>query len=335
MGNDARLQKIILDPSWLDLSFGEPIVVTNALYSAINRFGDPFKMPTIHDLHDWTYQPASGNPELVKLLEKKHEARVVICNGAKQALAATMVAFRKQGCKSVYFDVPYYPANPSFVDNAGMYRMSYDIADCSLITSPNNPDGRNYSNVELIRLAVERPLIHDAAYYTPVYLPNDQMPIPIGRVQIYSMSKMYGMSGIRIGYAVCHDERYYKDIVDYMEESTAGVSTASQQVALEIERYFANEKSLLSNFEQRARLDIENSRKELINLDPEVLTVKQCQSNSMFAWCLAGPRLDYKAAKVYMLEGTLFGAPGMMRLNIAHPREVIAEAVKRLNEYKI
>jgi bifunctional pyridoxal-dependent enzyme with beta-cystathionase and maltose regulon repressor activities len=55
----------------------------------------------------------------------------------------------------------------------------------------------------------------------------------------------------------------------------------------------------------------------------------------MFGWFKRGPKLDNKTAKVHILDGSLFGAPGMMRMNIAHPPEVIREAVERLNKHKI
>jgi bifunctional pyridoxal-dependent enzyme with beta-cystathionase and maltose regulon repressor activities len=55
----------------------------------------------------------------------------------------------------------------------------------------------------------------------------------------------------------------------------------------------------------------------------------------MFAWCRVGPKLNNKAAKVHMFPGDIFGKPGYMRLNIAHPPHVVAEAIRRLNETKI
>ena len=335
---DAKLQKLNLGPDWIDLSFGEPKAVAKALYRHLNIFGSPFKMPTFEDMSKWEYQPAAGNSDLTSFLEKKYGARVVVCNGAKQALAAacnTMADKVKPniGPPSIYYNVPYYPANP--IATSKFYRIGdMDLADCLLITSPNNPDGRNYTNAQLMDMQTRKPMIHDAAYYSPIYLPQDQFPIPIGRVQIYSMSKSYGISGLRIGYAVCHDESYYKPIVDFMEETTAGVSAASQQVALNIETFFAEHPDSKLQFEAEAREEIRESMMELKMIDPDVLTVMPCPHNSMFAWAIPGPALDYKAAKVYILPGELFGQPGMVRLNIAHPAEVIREAVRRLNATK-
>lgn len=335
MIDDTRLQKVILGPDWIDLSFGEPKVVMAALHRQLNRFGSPFKMPTLSDLNSWEYQPAAGKPDLVKILEDKYDARVVVCNGAKQALSASLYAFKQSGATNIYYNTPFYPANPSLTQHAGLPWCDKDLATSYLITSPNNPDGQNLTNVELINWQHRGPMIHDAAYYTEVYLPDGEIPIPLGSVQVFSMSKMYGLSGLRIGYAVIHNDKYYKDIVNYIELTTAGVSAASQDIACDIETFFIGNPSYYREFIREARASIASSREELKGLDPEVLELIPCQSNSMFGWFKKGPRLDNKAAKVHILDGTLFGAPGMMRMNIAHPPEVIREAVKRLNEHKI
>lgn len=333
--SDAKLQKVNLGSDWIDLSFGEPKVVTDALFRQLNRFGDPFKMPTLYDLPKWEYQPAAGKPDLVNLLEKKHDARVVVTNGAKQGLAAAMHAFRRNGATSIFYESPYYPANPSLAESVGLSWADRESADSVLITSPNNPCGHNYSNLDLIGWRHHSQMIHDAAYYNEIYLPEDQIPLPIGHMQVFSISKMYGLSGLRVGYVVCHNEKYYQDVVNYMETTTAGVSTASQDIVRNVEKMIRGNPSYYEEFVKEARAAIVKSRKELEALDPDVLKLVPAQSNSMFGWFEAGPALDNKAAKVYILPGEIFGMPGMYRMNIAQPVETIREAVKRLNEHKI
>jgi aspartate/methionine/tyrosine aminotransferase len=134
VSDDVKLQKVILGPDWIDLSFGEPKIVTNALFRQINRFGDPFKMPTIYDLPKWEYQPAAGKPDLVQILEEKYGERVVVCNGAKQALAAALYAFKQSGCSRLFYGRPYYPANPSIASSIGI--STCDSEHESVISSP-------------------------------------------------------------------------------------------------------------------------------------------------------------------------------------------------------
>lgn len=332
--SDAKLQKINLGKDWLDLSYGEPISVQQELLKQINKYNNSLKMPSVSDLKDWTYQPAAGKPDLIKILEDKYDAKVVVSNGAKQALAASLYSFKKSNVNSIFFESPFYPANTSIIDSVGLVRVERGSEDCRLITSPNNPDGRYVSSIEILQSKFRVPTIHDAAYYTDIYLPDGEIPMSIADIQVYSMSKMYGLSGLRIGYSVVHNEKYYKDMVDYMEMTTAGVSTASQDIARNLELFFKEFPQALTDFNRNSRTSLILSREVLKNIDSDVLIPEKPESNSMFAWCKVGSKLDYQAAKVYMLPGELFGKPGYMRLNIAYPVSVISEAVSRLNKHK-
>lgn len=331
--SDIKLQKIILPPDFIDLSFGEPKIIAEACMRNINFAGSSFAMPDLSSLSQYEYQPAQGNLKLISLLENKYNARVVVTNGAKHGLAAVFHVLKKHGYNDIYYDVPYYPANPSLTENEGLERNpSIDNADVLLLTSPNNPDGRVYTNEYMNSLMNSKYVIHDGAYGTPIYMPNGYVPEKVGHIQIYSMSKMYGLSGLRIGYVVCHDERFFQDIVNYVETTTAGVSTASQEIAYNIEKHFLDNPDRLSIFEQESRDAIEKNRQLLTLLDPDVLALVKCESNSMFGWFKKGPKLDYMKAKVYMLDGSIFGDNTMIRMNVAVPYDTLKEAIDRLNK---
>lgn len=335
MNSDAKLQKLSLGPDWIDLSFGEPKVVMEALFRQLNRMGTPLPMPTLYDIPKWEYQPAAGKPDLVKILEDRHNEKVVICNGGKHALAAALYAFRQNGCNGVYFPRPYYPANPSLAKSVGLSICDgAEGADCALLTSPNNPDGSWIKTQDIIMSQTQMPTIHDAAYYNEIYMPEGDFPIPLGQIQVFSTSKMYGLSGLRMGYAVAHNDKYYRDMVDYIEMTTAGVSTATQDIVRNIELWFKEKPQYRAEFQREARAAIKAARAELKALDPEVLILEDCPTNSMFGWFKIGPKLDFNKAKVYILDGAMFGKPGYMRMNIAHSPEVIREAVSRLNANK-
>lgn len=329
MSNDAKLQKVILGPDWIDLSFGEPKVIFDALFRNLDS---SLKMPTTMSLKKYEYQPAQGMPKLVEFLENKYQAKVIVTNGAKHGLGAVMDSLKKNNYESIYFDTPYYPATPFLIAKSGLREeQSLRLAKAALFTSPNNPDGKNYSNNHMNSFKDSTYVVHDAAYYTPIYLPYTQKPEKIGHIQVFSASKMYGLSGIRIGYVVCYDESLVKNIIDYVEETTAGVSTASQEIILEIEKFFLTNPEKKIKFEKEAKEAISENRKILKKIKPEVLEIADCQSNSMFGWFKKGPKLNAEKAKVYMLDGALFGQEGMIRMNIAVNKEILAEAVDRLN----
>lgn len=325
MSNDAKLQKIILPPDFIDCSFGEPKVVTKTLFK---HLGFELKAPL-----NYEYQPAQGLPALTKLLEEKYQAKVVITNGAKHGLSAILHALKKNKYDGIYYDTPHYTPIPGLMQDAGLTRSPYIYsARVLLLTSPNNPDGKTYTNTFMNLLAEDKYVIHDAAYNTPIYLPDGHLPEKVGHVQLYSLSKMYGMSGLRVGYVVCHDDTLFKDIVDYVETTTAGVSTASQEIALSIEEYFWQNPEKLKLFEQESRELLKQNRMLLNKLNPEVMTPNECMSNSMFSFCKKGSKLDFMKAKVHMLDGSLFGDATMIRMNLAIPYNQLKEAIERLNK---
>jgi bifunctional pyridoxal-dependent enzyme with beta-cystathionase and maltose regulon repressor activities len=51
----------------------------------------------------------------------------------------------------------------------------------------------------------------------------------------------------------------------------------------------------------------------------------------MFGWCKVGPKFDAASVKVNVLDGSLFGKPGYVRINIAVDSDLIKTAVERLN----
>lgn len=339
--NEMRLARYDLGQGWIDLGYGEPVVVRDVL---MNDFITPgiINFPNgagtaAHAI----YQPPQGSRDFVALLEKKYDAKVVVTNGAKQGIAAVMYALKKLGHSKVVIPSPYWTSHPTLITDQGLDVENLDSskmwdATACMITSPNNPDGREATKAQFKMLSEHAKkdncvLVHDAAYYTPIYMAKPDQVSKVGDVQVYSFSKMWGLSGLRLGYVVIHNEKLLPHVIEFIERSCSGVSVASQEMGYQVEKYFMEWPQYRDAFERKARAAIAKSRRQLKKLDPEVLEVIPCKSNSMFAWCKAGPKLDYKAAKVNLLPGDIFGAPGFIRMNIAVDSDLIKNAVERLN----
>lgn len=336
MNDEMRLARMDLGDGWIDLGYGEPVVVQEIFHRHFKGV-----LPT--NLLRSQYQPPKGNDGLVAVLEKKYGATVVVTNGAKHGISAVMYALKKLGHKRCMIHSPYWVSTPGLIKDQGLGVdiVNKDSADnpptAFMITSPNNPDGDELPKEELEQLTEDAKaddvmLIHDAAYYTPIYMKDPNSATKVGAAQIYSFAKMYGLSGLRVGYVVVHDARLLPGIVEFVERSSSGVSTASQQLALAIEQYFERFPHKRQGFESEARAALMASRKELEALDPEVLSLKPCRSNSMFAWCAVGPKFNAEAVKVNVIAGDSFGRPGMVRINLAVKSDLIKAAVERLNK---
>jgi len=350
--SDILLCKPKLPPDWIDVSVGEPHLVKDNLIKVFD-LEEEFKIGHITK-SDLAYPHPTGYPPLVKHLEDKHGAPVIITNGAKQALGACFYALRQMNYEYVDMMHPYWALIPPLVKMHGLEPVSSEIntteicmpdpttGDPYLLLAPNNPDGscaspqqlkewhKSYKNYDV-------PFIHDAAYYTHIYLPETHTLPPIGDVQIYSISKMLGLSGLRLGYVVCHNIQYYKLIQEYVEAMTVGVSTSSQSLLFDIlDRRMRSYPTLVSKFESMCALELENNKKLCLNIDPEILEVPTNfpETYGMFGWFKVGPKADFIKSKINIIDGALFGMPGMVRMNLAFHSDIMEDIVKRLNSVK-
>lgn len=341
---DILLAKPQLPPDWIDVSVGEPHVVRENLVKIFDL--SVYEVPNVP--HMYEYPMPNGYKPLVQLLEDKHHAPVIITNGAKQALGACFYALKQMGKNDVLMRQPYWALIPPLAQMHGLSCVFDDAschsgvpsADSVLCLSPNNPDGWTISNEGMKALAQALheegiPFIHDAAYFTPCYLNSSTYPV-FGDVQIYSISKMLGLSGLRLGYVVCHSTEFYKLILNYMENMTVGVSLMPQIFLHDLMRRMKSYPTLTQQFEGQSYYDLQESKKIIRKVDPEILEVNTDieQQAGMFGWFKVGPKANFAKSKINVINGELFGGPGMVRMNLGFNASIMEEIVQRLNSVK-
>lgn len=197
-------------------------------------------------------------PELEANIKKVHKlyknaqitkkSHIVVTVGAVQALSAAMYYYKqKMGTDYLYVPTPYwgrfdnlaaqqniklinqwrFDDSISVAEQAKQVRQDHrykeDDRDAwfdvvSLITSPNNPDGKNTSKV----LAD----IRDACYNWPQYTKN--VVAFSDEIVIFSLSKASGHSSTRIGWAITKSEEAALAMQEYVELFTSGVSIEAQ-----------------------------------------------------------------------------------------------------------
>lgn len=327
---DILLAKTALPADVIDASIGEPHLVREILIKTFDIH--PYELPKVTGMYE--YPSPIGYDKLIQLLEEKYKAPVIITNGAKQGLAASFYALKQMGFHSYGMRTPYWALIPPLATMHGLEHAQEDW-ESYLLLAPNNPDGHVSSAKELKAFAetlkdLNVPLIHDAAYYTHSYMPETHSLPAIGDLQIYSISKMLGLSGLRVGFVVCHNREMFNHILHYMEAMTVGVSNISQIFLFDLMKRMNAYPTLNQKFEGLASMALEESKKIIQNISPEVLEITDIP-NGMFGWFKVGPKADFAKAKVKVIDGALFGAPGMIRMNLAISHGQLKEAVERLN----
>ena len=334
--SDMLLAKPILDADWIDLSVGEAHVVREAFLSTF----DWLTHMELSAPHMYEYPLPTGYSPLVKLLEDKYQAPVIITNGAKNALGAVFHALKRMGKKHVGMKSPHWTLLPPLLKMHGLTwspTLSTDNGvDSWLLVAPGNPDGWMPPDMEMCELVADEndvPLIHDGVYYNHVYLPPDHHLSVIGDVQIHSASKLFGLSGLRLGWAVCPNPDFYKYMQEYMEAMTVGVSVLPQLFIYNIFSRMETCPKLVEQFEAKARDALTANKLLFSQVSPEVLELPSNLQDipGMFIFAKVMPKCDFEKAKLNVIDGEHFGAPGMVRINAAIDPATMTEVVNRLN----
>lgn len=197
---------------------GEPIFLQETVLDSLvleTRTAKDLKYPTV-----------GGEPELIEELRRSYDYKhIVVANGGKQAIEAAFYAFRKEGKMTVNHEPPYWPSYPTLANSRGLGFNVLYVPRATVTTSPNNPDGSEADS------SIQYDL-WDAAYASPVY--NWSGNKPVHRAAVFSAAKLFGLSGIRVGWLGTNNDFIAEQASKYVEISTSGVSILSQMHLLDV-----------------------------------------------------------------------------------------------------
>ncbi len=331
---DSQLVRTTED-GWTNLAVGEPYFLRRHL---------DIVMPPAPKVPTWPSYPAwGGHPELVKILKQHYKTEhVVVCNGARQALMAAMYALKtKYYSTTVTHAIPHWPSYKSLSELSWL-GFQHNINPLNprtirIITSPNNPDGR-------ISHSLEECDILDAVYEHPVYGWDGRSPQRL--ITIHSASKMFGLSGERVGWARTHDETLANLMADYIEKTCSGVNERAQlRVALMMEKI--GHKDTAEAY-KNARKDLGANGDMFWDLispycvndseDHPMIKGVPLNGSGMFAFFKVNRPDQFKEAlnhaKVNLVSGEACGMEesGWFRMSMGHYRDVTEQALIRLEQ---
>jgi aspartate/methionine/tyrosine aminotransferase len=328
------LAKNKLPDDYIDAGIGEAHVVRDALLSIFDVSAIDFPK----DKSIFEYQEPQGYKPLVHLLEDKYQAPVIITTGAKQSLGAIMYALKQMGKTTISLPHPYWCVLPHLIEMHGLqWKSTYEGCDARLLVMPNNPD--NWIVDESIIKQLEQeckdqkiPLIHDAVYYNNIYMSSSSFR-QIGDAQIYSASKSFGISGIRIGWLTTHDTELYKLVSYYVEAMTTGVSIASQIFLYNLLNTMRGYPTLTEKFERLSYDGIRENKLLIKQVNNNVLEIPSNIEDTagMFMWTKIKDYSILDRAKINAIDGKYFGVEGFVRMNLALEEDKIKDIVRRLN----
>lgn len=316
------------------------------------------------------YSPSSGTPELKEAVLKytlenygrKFEPQnVLISAGAKQALFNFLLAAVNPG-DEVVFPAPYWVSYPEMVKMAGgvpvvvrpesgdtvtleqIKRAVTSQTKAILINSPCNPSGVIFGE-DFIRGVVEFAeekqifLVMDDIYHKLVFdgktVPNPCKYAKEARnlVIINGVSKVYGLTGLRIGWAVSANKELIAAMGRMQAQSTSCNSDLSEAAAAAA---LLGDQSVVDDL----RNILQDNRNALLEELSKIPHVKVNQPAGTFysfadfsyynpdSNALAQHLLD--KALVAVVPGASFGLEGYLRISYCAGKDSVVEGVRRI-----
>lgn len=289
---------------------------------------------------------------------------VVVSSGAKQAIMVLLHAILDPK-DEVVFPAPYWVSYPEMVKLAGGVPVVVTPEDGSfqprieeiaeacgsytkavILNSPNNPSGAMYSAdfvAQVVEFCEKKHLwlIMDDLYNRLVFdgrtAPNPYdyatQPVDTSRlVVVQGVSKMYAMTGFRIGWGVANRE-VATAMANIQGHQTSGPSTPSQWAAI----------GALSGVQtpiEALRLTLENHRNVMLERLSAFSGVKVQKPAGTF-YCFPDMRaygpdsaklaeLLLQRVRVLVMPGKEFGMEGFLRLSYCGTVKEITEGLERI-----
>ncbi|MBE0478028.1 pyridoxal phosphate-dependent aminotransferase [Candidatus Aerophobetes bacterium] len=328
------------------------------------------------------YTPVAGSEELIKAISSKFKednnltyspSQIVVANGAKQIIFNALQVVCNPG-DEVILPLPYWVSYPEQIRLAGAVPVYIELefdkglkidaeqlkkaihpekTKAIILNTPHNPTGGMFEKKELEKIAevVEDfsiLIISDEIYEDFVYEIPHVSFASLGdsvykkTLSVNGVSKTYGMTGWRIGYAGGSEE-LIRAMTKFQSHSTSCASSISQRAALGALTSFNKQdiNHLIKEFFQRRKIIKENLKK--------IKGVKVNKPQGAFYIFpdfsdFLGASYEKKEIKNsidladYLLEeagiavvpGSAFGLEGYLRISYAVSTEEIKEGIEKM-----
>jgi histidinol-phosphate aminotransferase len=343
----GALSNEVHEPRRVDAMVQRPVVDLSSNTSVLGPSAKALDAAA-QTLQDANLYPERQSKALLAALAQRHGVgtdQIMIGNGAQHVLRVIAATLLEPGDVAVGLD-PTYPGYRNATDNQrGVYRKvpavegGYNadawiqaVRDARLawVCTPNNPTGRALQHDDAVRIVAALPprglavidstyrdFVEDPTLADGLALLKEGAPV----IVVHTFSKLYGLAGLRVGYAVAHPPLIAAMLerLDAFPVNRAGQAAAL--AALGDEAHQAESRRCV--VEGRRRLE-DGLRRLGVEFFPS-------QANFVTArFGDACPRVLEAAAEAgYLLRPMdgIWGLPGWLRITVgfeAHVREVLA-----------
>ena len=289
---------------------------------------------------------------------------VIVSTGAKQSLYNVLLSIIDPQDEVILLS-PYWVSYPEMVkmvygvpvvvkppDNTFQHRME-DIEEAMssytkaiIVNSPNNPSGVMYHDAFMAELVefcerheiflimddIYHKLVFDGAQHTSGYRYTRRDPDNSRIIVINGVSKLYGMTGARIGWAIA-SRQLVEAMTNFQAQTTSCPPVISQAAA-------TGALTGVQNGVESLRLTIQNNRDVMLNELRTLSGVRVQPPNGTF-YCFPDfsaynknsvelAQFLLRKALVVTVPGQPFGMEGHLRLSFAGSVKEIIEGIERI-----
>ncbi len=238
---------------------------------------------------------------------------------------------RLKGANVVQHSAPYWPSYPTLAKLSDCKftteeQAGWNVSRIKVVTTPNNPNGTE---------SQEWCHIWDAAYAHSVY---GHTMAPVHRSSVWSASKLFGTSGLRVGWVATNEDEIAHHAAAYVEKTTSGVCVNSQLHVASILGY-VNEIDTSSDYRNARKVLLENGKMFMHYLSKYI---EDCDGLPLtgkggFAWFKVSSHKKFqdtlKQAKVRMIPGQACGGEfGWFRASMVYNNDHTGQALENLSK---
>ena len=323
------------------------------------------------------YTPATGYRQLKEAISRKlaqdshihySPSQIIVSSGAKHALYNILQVLCEKGDEIVIAS-PYWVSYPQMIKLAGAkvrtiktkaengFKLDKKSLSCNItrktkiliLNSPGNPTGCVYSHQELAQIAeviIRHNLyvISDEIYEKLIF--NQKKHISFASLNkkvfkrtivISGVSKSYAMTGWRIGYLACAEQRIIEAISNLQSHSTSNPCSISQKAAWEaLAKTKKNQLNCMVKGFQLRRDCMLRGLEKVAGFSPFK------PDGAFYVFCkISKAGLDsttfaqrlLKQTKVAVIPGKAFGRDDYIRLSFTTSREQIKKGIGRIKDW--
>jgi aspartate aminotransferase len=316
------------------------------------------------------YSPSSGGAELKAAVAaytrenygiEVQNSNIIISSGAKQAIYNFLVAALDAG-DEVVFPAPYWVSYPDMVKLAGgtpvavlpesgvtvsfeqIKKAITPKTKVVIINSPGNPSGTTFSE-EFIKNIVELcerkqiflltdDIYHKLTFGVKFYSPFKYAKNTDNIASINGVSKLYGLTGLRIGWAVSTNKELIAAMGRIQAQTTSCNSDVSEAAALAALSGPQDEAKALRNTLQENRNILMAELGKIPNIkvsEPQGAFYSFVDFGHYNKDSLAFAAFLLEKVLVAVVPGGAFGMEGYARISFCASKENISQGIKRIN----